>query len=93
MTEYTDNLNAAIDKLEVELAHQHDLADAMEKDVDRLRAGYVWLEELADKGFSMSRTEADGTIEISRGIHALYHHVDLADLCVQEAAEASRDEA
>lgn len=36
MTEYTDNLNAAIDKLEVELAHQHDLADAMEKDNERL---------------------------------------------------------
>lgn len=36
MTEYTDNLNAAIDKLEVELAHQHDLVDAMEKDNERL---------------------------------------------------------
>ncbi len=57
-------------------------------DRDRLKEGWRWLEQLAeDQGITI-RVARDGEIEISQadGIHSLYTHVDLADLCSQEAA-------
>ncbi len=62
-------------------------------EIDRLRDGYKWLEGLAEgREIGITVSEADGTLTISTGIHQLYAHVDLADLCMQEAAKAAKGE-
>lgn len=60
------------------------------KEIEQLRAGYHWLEGLAEgRQIVISIDPIDGTLEISNGIHALFQHIDLADLCVREAAQST----
>ena len=64
----------------------------LQAEVERLRAGYLWLEGLAEgRQIVISVDPVDGTLEISKGIYRLYEHVDLADLCIRQAAEAEEE--
>ncbi len=61
-------------------------------ELTRLRAGYHWLEQLLDgvegQAITMIMNESDGEIEISHKGHSLHRHIDLADLCMEQATVA-----
>lgn len=68
------------------------IARKVEAENERLRDGYRWLEGLADgRTIEIHVNEDDGEISLSAGAFGITH-IDLADLCIEQAANAAGSE-
>ncbi len=70
----------------------NELSRLQHTEIERLRAGFQWLADLAEDEDGITINVAkDGEIDIGQECHGrnvLYRHIDLADLCTQNAKTA-----